>query len=748
MLSVAVSIVIPVYNSEAFLPECLDSVLAQTYPHFEVLCVDDGSTDSSPKILEEYAARDPRIRLFRQANSFAGAARNRGMEHASGKYLLFLDSDDFIDSSLLELAVAKAEEQAADIVVFSGCEYNSLTHAIKDKPTYLKEKVISPFEVFSRKDIPQDILTFTNPAPWNKLYRREFVEAHQLRFMPIRYSNDVYFTKMAFALAERITTVNRSLVYYRVMQGTNTQSVKFGYPLLFLTVLEKIHDDLLSLGIYDEISQSFRDYAVHMLSYELRPYETRADRFDIYRQVFENEMIVSTALLEQEMSTYGSRNEYCYVKGLQASYEFHRKHAGDFSRTFQQLAERRSAEAPVFSVIIPVYNKQAFIGACLESVFAQTFSDYEIVLVDDGSTDGSLETILSCTESHDGIAIFSQANAGPSAARNLGIRHARGRWLLYLDADDRLVPEALQILSENISGQDMLFFNADVFYDSEAARDEKLQKQIDEFIDYYTRHGKYEGPYSGIELFDAFVKNSDYLPCPVFQTIRREFLLGSGHLFCDGIIHEDNLYTFQNILPAPYASYIPDHLYLRRVHPGSIMTNPTGPENVYGYFKCWLEMRKTFFSLQEKPEILHHQSSILQTIRVMLNGTRKKYAELPDEEKGFYFGMCDDEKQFFEAMIADYCGKEKEAGKLKKDVRKQKDEAGKLKKEIEQYKVEEKDLKEKVTALEKKVALLEKEYDKELSKSLRLRHSNAYKIGRFLTWPLRKLKEILKKARN
>ena len=200
-----VSVIIPVYNTESYLPECIESLLNQTYPFFEIICVDDGSTDRSAQIIEAYAAEDPRVTLIRQQNSFAGTARNRGMDQAQGKYLLFLDSDDYFDPRMLELSVSRAEETAADIVVFGGYNLDSRTNTAKVRPSYLKEHLVSGLEVFSRKDIPDHILTLSNPAPWNKLYRRDFVKARDLSFMSTRSANDVYFTKMAFVLADRIS---------------------------------------------------------------------------------------------------------------------------------------------------------------------------------------------------------------------------------------------------------------------------------------------------------------------------------------------------------------------------------------------------------------------------------------------------------------------------------------------------------------------------------------------------------------
>ena len=115
MGQVKVSVVIPVYNIEAHLRQCLDSVAGQSLSDLEIICVDDGSTDTSPAILAEYARRDPRFQVVWQANAGPGAARNRGMELAAGKYLIFLDSDDWFEPDFLERMTARGQTVPAGL---------------------------------------------------------------------------------------------------------------------------------------------------------------------------------------------------------------------------------------------------------------------------------------------------------------------------------------------------------------------------------------------------------------------------------------------------------------------------------------------------------------------------------------------------------------------------------------------------------------------------------------------------------
>ena len=155
-----VSVVIPVYNIEAHLRQCLDSVAGQTLSDLEVICVDDGSTDTSPAILEEYAQKDPRFQVIRQANAGPGAARNRGMERSSGRYLIFLDSDDWFEPDFLERMTARAEETGADVTICRADEFDTHSGQVYDGSWMLKTQLL-PGAVFSPREAAGAVFQFT-----------------------------------------------------------------------------------------------------------------------------------------------------------------------------------------------------------------------------------------------------------------------------------------------------------------------------------------------------------------------------------------------------------------------------------------------------------------------------------------------------------------------------------------------------------------------------------------------------------
>lgn len=173
---VQISIIIPVYNVAKYLPECLESILNQTFQDFEVICVNDGSKDNSLEILEEYGKKDNRIKIITKENGGAGSARNKGLEFAEGKYIQFLDGDDYFEPQMLEKLYNLAKEYKAEISVCSSRkvddEGNITESRNPNSPINLDR---TPFKrLFSKKDFSDEIFSLIGTIPWNKLYKKGF----------------------------------------------------------------------------------------------------------------------------------------------------------------------------------------------------------------------------------------------------------------------------------------------------------------------------------------------------------------------------------------------------------------------------------------------------------------------------------------------------------------------------------------------------------------------------------------------
>lgn len=239
----------------------MDSLLGQTYENIELICVDDGSTDGTYDLLQEYAKADERVVVIRQDNAGPGVARNRGIDNAHGAYLYFFDSDDFCDSHLVERAVGKLVEDEADMVVLPFYQFDERVDVpLEADWALLRDKY--PAGVFSWRDNPDWLFRSFQNFPWNKLMRREFVEKNHVRFQEIYLTEDLLFSASALIRAERITCLDEPLVYHREGTGQNVMSFKDAHPLDFLTAFKTLRQLLESEGLYDQLQVAFVNWAV------------------------------------------------------------------------------------------------------------------------------------------------------------------------------------------------------------------------------------------------------------------------------------------------------------------------------------------------------------------------------------------------------------------------------------------------------------------------------------------------------
>mgnify|MGYP004528342755 FL=1 len=210
-----ISVILPVYNVEKYLRQCLDTIIGQTLREIEVLCVDDGSTDNSARILEEYAQKDQRVKIYTQKNAGAGAARNLGLRQASGKYLSFLDSDDFFEPDMLEEAYKQAERYEAEMVVFRSNQYLTEKDEYKETPWTLRKQELPPYAPFGHRQMTDNIFKVFVGWAWDKLFLKAFIDEKKITFQEQRTSNDLFFVFSAVATARKIAIVDRVLAHQR-----------------------------------------------------------------------------------------------------------------------------------------------------------------------------------------------------------------------------------------------------------------------------------------------------------------------------------------------------------------------------------------------------------------------------------------------------------------------------------------------------------------------------------------------------
>ncbi len=271
MSDIKVSVIIPVYNVEKYLRQCLDSVARQTLTDIEVICVDDGSTDSSFDIISEYAEKDSRFIAIRQKNGGAGAARNNGLDRARGKYLSFLDSDDFFDEKMLEEAYTCAEKYSADFVVFRSDQYHEDTNEFKNVNWTLRYAEVPPYQPFGRRAMTDNIFKVFVGWAWDKLYNREFVINNKLRFQEQRTSNDMLFVFSAVAIAKKIAYVEKDkiLAHQRRNNKDSLSNTREKSWDCFYKALLALRERLDNEGIYKELEKDYINYALHFSLWNL-----------------------------------------------------------------------------------------------------------------------------------------------------------------------------------------------------------------------------------------------------------------------------------------------------------------------------------------------------------------------------------------------------------------------------------------------------------------------------------------------
>ena len=236
------------------------------------------------------------------------------------------------------------------------------------------------------------------------------------------------------------------------------------------------------------------------------------------------------------------------------------------------------------SIIIPVYNAEAYLRLCLDSVLNQTLHDMEVLCVNDGSSDRSGEVLTEYAAKDSRIKVFSQVNSGQGAARNKGLDIAKGEYIYFMDADDELANRDALIRLVN----EMARENLDVlFFDAETVVDEGIDNAAVRAED-YIRKNDYSAVRSGRELFSEFLKNREYTVSPCLAIYRRAFLEKNNiHFPSERIFYEDNIFMTRVLLAAKRVSHRPWQLYIRKVHAGSTVTSNPTMRHLRGYLACY-----------------------------------------------------------------------------------------------------------------------------------------------------------------
>lgn len=505
-----VSVIMPVYNGETYLRQCLDSVVNQTLKEIEIICVDDGSSDRSVEILKEYAAKDERVMVLQQANAGAGAARNNGLSKASGKYLSFLDSDDFFETDMLEKAVEKIAADRADFVVFRCDHYLNDTNTFKKAAYTLKKQTLPPYMPFNFRQITDNVFKAFVGWAWDKVYDREFVMKHNLKFQEQRTSNDMLFVFSALVLAKRITCLDTVLAHQRRNNGESLSNTREKSWFCFYNALKALRDVLKEKGLYEELKKDFVNYAVHFSLWNLNTITG-----ECYEKLY-------TKLHEEwfeELEVTGHDEDYFYNK-----------------TEYKQLADILRYDFKEYntklSVVIPVYNAEKYIRQCLDSILTKQKIALEVICVDDCSTDGTPAILKEYQDKYENVTVIrNETNLYAGTCRNKGLMAAKGQYVHFLDSDDYVVDNAYEKLYTLAKENDL---------DWVKTTSEGFDDETGETVENprYSMEKMYEGFFGTLLDFQHFPKKfMDYMAVVPWNGIyKRHFLLEKNirfnRLFC------------------------------------------------------------------------------------------------------------------------------------------------------------------------------------------------------------------------
>ncbi len=261
-----VSVIMPVYNREASMATAIESVLRQTLQEIELILVDDGSTDGSIEVAKDYARKHPNVKVFQQKNAGPGIARNTGLDHATGEYVIFLDSDDWVPEHAYKALYEKAKETDADIVV------GQLLRRIDGGNWFVPPQIKATFDRMAGINCAGNYeLPIYNPACWNRLCRRSMLEENHIRFGNGRIGEDMLFNVMIFQAARSVYTIDDIVYMYEsdyskeASQITNIDAgivasgfeVLKSYVLLFDKMGRVDWEDANLTGLFNFILQRF-----------------------------------------------------------------------------------------------------------------------------------------------------------------------------------------------------------------------------------------------------------------------------------------------------------------------------------------------------------------------------------------------------------------------------------------------------------------------------------------------------------
>ena len=387
-----ISIVVPIYNVENYLRQCLDSISEQTYKNFECILVNDGSTDSSQQIAEEYLV-DSRFKLINQSNKGLSGARNTGISHIreESTFISFVDSDDYIYPDFLETLIEHIED---DVDIIEG-----MIEYFNDEI-----KVDNVFHNFEKQ-----ILT-TKDDKLRKLTLNELrVSVFQKLFRKSLLTEDFFPEGWIF---EDLAVVPELVSHSR--KWIKLPKVIYGYRIRPNSITTK--------EFSEEKLDVFKIF----------------EKYDLF---FENENDVTKLLVEKLKYLHLNYHD---IEFLPENNQYKQLYQQEKQKLLSKIADYESKA--LISIIVPIYNVEKYLRQCLDSIQDQTYQNFECLLINDGSSDNSADICREYVSKDSRFRYIEKENGGVSSARNLGIEHSKGEYITFIDSDDWVDSDYLEVL--------------------------------------------------------------------------------------------------------------------------------------------------------------------------------------------------------------------------------------------------------------------------------------------------------------
>ena len=417
----SVSVIIPIYNTERYLRECLDSVLSQTLRGIEVICVNDGSTDESLSVMREYEARDPRVRVVDKPNGGYGHSVNRGLSEARGEYVAIVEPDDFIDAHMYEDLMAAARlsgDTAADVVKSAYWNY----YDVEGEPPRIEAPNLMncmPAESFQFTAHTHWEVLYHHPSIWSAIYRREFIEERDIRMIEPKgagWADNPFFFETLLQ-AQSIVWVPAAYYFYRQTNPDSSSNLKdFHLPFDRLRDIRALFERLDERDPHVLICLYNRVFSyVNSVIGEFGFPESNPEIMGRIREEFE--AIDQGVLYSAKRGIHKERLAYYEdVMGITRSH----------------VAEHEAVEHPLVSIVVPMHNARPLLWDTFKSVMGQSLEGFEVLCVDCASTDRSYAVACDAASRDKRFRVVACDSPRAEAGCNAGLDAARGSFVYFL----------------------------------------------------------------------------------------------------------------------------------------------------------------------------------------------------------------------------------------------------------------------------------------------------------------------------